>query len=278
MDISKKITNKTFFTRRRKEKMEEKTTYQFEESKNGKAEVEVSGYVSESSKETEKIAKTSSKKIIAVIACAIVAIIATIAIVLLSNGGRDEENDDGASTEDIREVELGFAKGAYRKLNSTGKKCDELIKGIYDAWYFAIYESDECKDFNRAWELSGKLDFEYSEIEDAMAKLGLPITAYYAFEDFNYTVQIVQIVYESRGVYDEIDEDMEYVRTMLKKISTENYEYTEHEDLTSYYSEVLSCLEFIKSPSGSLTQLQNRITSYETNIQTYKNKLSIAYD
>jgi len=258
--------------------MEEKTTYQFEESKNGKAEVEVSGYVSESSKETEKIAKTSSKKIIAVIACAIVAIIATIAIVLLSNGGRDEENDDGASTEDIREVELGFAKGAYRKLNSTGKKCDELIKGIYDAWYFAIYESDECKDFNRAWELSGKLDFEYSEIEDAMAKLGLPITAYYAFEDFNYTVQIVQIVYESRGVYDEIDEDMEYVRTMLKKISTENYEYTEHEDLTSYYSEVLSCLEFIKSPSGSLTQLQNRITSYETNIQTYKNKLSIAYD
>ncbi len=251
--------------------MDENTTYKVEESETAEAEVGTSDF------ET-KNGKKASKKIIAIIACAVVVIIATVALVLLSNKGKDSDNDSGASAEDIREVELGFAKGAYRKLNTTSEKCVELINGIYDAWYFAIYESDECKDYNRGWELSYKLNCKYSEIEDAMEKLGLPITAYYAFEDFNYTVKIVQIIYESRGVYDQIDEDMEYVRTMLKKISSENYEYTEHEDLTSYYSEVLSCLEFIKSPSGSLTQLQNRIANFKTNTSTYKNKLGIAYD
>lgn len=220
-----------------------------------------------------------SKKQIAIFAGVGVAIIAiVIASIFLFGGNKGGSGNDGPSAEAIREVEVGFAETAYSKLNSAAKTTSEVMRGIYGAWYYAIYESDQGKDYNRMFNLADKLGFSYSEIETAVKSLGYSTLNYEIFTDFNKTVKIADAVYEARGTYDEIDGYMDSAKNLLQKISKENYEYTSHAKLTSYYSEVLTCYQFVQSPSGSLVDLKNRITSFESKVGNYKNELSIAFD
>ena len=68
---------------------------------------------------------------------------------------------------------------------------------------------------------------------------------------------------------------MEKAKEALKGVAKDNDCY---EDLMSYYTEMLSFYEFAESPSGSFSGLESTVSSYEKNIQGYKNKLSIYID
>lgn len=227
--------------------------------------------------------KNMSKKQIAIfggIAVAVIAIIIASIILLGGNNGdsSDGSENDGPSAEAIREVELGFAETTYDKLNSAAKTSSEVMRGIYSAWYYAIYESDEGYDFNRIWELADRLDCTYNDIELALTSLGYTVLDYDVFTQFNVTVRIAMYVYESKGKYASIADDMDFAKQLLQKISAENYEYTSHAKLTSYYSEIMTCYQYLESPTGSLTDLKNRILNFETKVSNYKNELSIALD
>lgn len=224
--------------------------------------------------------KKSSKKMI-VIAVAAVVLVVAILIAVFAIGGK---NDSTANTEDterqerIREVEFGFAKGAYENLNSVAKTASKIMDSVYNAWYFAIYEADDYWQEQKASAFASKTGVKYQEVLDAMEKMGYLENWYFtALEDFSSAVWIIIEIYETNEVITAADEDMEYVKAMLQKISSENYEYTKHSELTAYYSSVLSYYEFAKSPSGTLNNLYSTMNSYEAQINTYKNQLSITF-
>ena len=224
--------------------------------------------------------KKSSKKPIIIAVAALVLVIA-ILIAVFAIGGK---NDSTANTEDterqerIREVEFGFAKGAYEKLNSVAKTTGQIMDSVYNAWYFAIYEAEDYWQEQKASAFASKTGVKYQEVLDAMEKMGYLNDWYFtALEDFSKAVWIVLEIYETNGVIAKADEGMEYVKTMLQKISTQNHEYTKHSELTAYYSAVLSYYEFAKSPSGTLKNLTSTMNNYETQINTYKNQLSITF-
>ena len=152
------------------------------------------------------------------------------------------------------------------------------MDSIYNAWYFAIYEAEDYWQEQKASAFARKVGVYYEEVLDAMEKLNyLNDWSFTALEDFSSAVWIVIEVYEAKGVFDEADKGMEYVKTMLQKITSENYEYTKHSELTAYYSAVLAYYEFAKSPSGTLKNLSTTMNTYQTQINTYKNQLSITF-
>jgi hypothetical protein len=228
--------------------------------------------------------KTISTKMIAIIAVAAVAIVAVLALAFGGNrGGETNENgsNDGSSVTDensLKEAQFESANSAYNDIVSASEICIDIMDGIYGAWYFAIYESDDYSGYSLLKAFSNEVGFSTSEITKAMTDLGLSSTSYYALEDFSTAVHIVKQAYKNDGKYTEAENFLSSAKNSLKSVTSEYSDYTGYPTLKSFYSEVSSYLEFASSPSGSFSQVKTTIDNYETKIRTFKNDLSFIFD
>ena len=228
--------------------------------------------------------KQISIKLISIIAVAVVAIVAILAFAL---GGRNDggiiengqNNGNGVTNENTeKETQFAAANSAYNDIVSASEICIDIMDSIYDAWYFAIYESDDYSGYSLLYAFSNKVGFSTSEITDAMIALGLSSTSYYVLEEFNYTVHIVKQAYKNNGKYTEAENYLSSAKESLKSVTSEYSDYTGYPTLKSFYSEVSSYLEFASSPSGSFSQVKTTIDNYETRIRTFKNDLSFIFE
>ena len=120
---------------------------------------------------------------------------------------------------------------------------------------------------------------EYKTVRDSFEKLfDKSYTSTWlkaAIKDVSTGVPLIVQILKDEGVYSSIESEMAKAKEALKGVNKDNECY---EDLMAYYTEMLSFQEFAESPSGSFSGLETTVSTYEKNIQGYKNKLSIYID
>lgn len=209
----------------------------------------------------------------------LISIIITIAMTfssmtLLSTCGSDE-----SKTKSVKE--------AYNSLNKAFTLTSTAMDDIYKSWYFTVYVSGkfDTSGWSGTYYSSINLYYpdyigkKYNSVGDSFEKLfNKSYTAKSlkaVIGDVSTGVALIVQILKDEGVYSAIDSEMEKAKKSLKGVNKNNDCY---EDLMAYYAEMLSFYEFAKSPSGSFSGLESTISSYEKNIQGYKNKLSIYID
>lgn len=175
-------------------------------------------------------------------------------------------------------------KSAYDSLNKAFELTSSAKDVIYKSWHFTVYESGK---YSASGYYYGYIDFAYADYIGV--DYGVVVDAFERVYDKSCTstwfktaisnvstgVPLIVQILKDKGVYSAIDSEMKKTKEVLKGINKNNDCY---EDLMAYYTEMVSFSEFIKSPSGSFSGLENTVSSYEKNILGYKNKLSIYID
>ena len=232
------------------------------------------------------------KKII----CILLAAIMTCSLVACGNGqqnnkntGTNESSKSFETTDNNianKDTQIASAKAAYQDLNATSIACETIIKSIYGAWYFSIYEEDKYLEFSPALAaFSNKTGLNKSVISTAVEKYiedsngvleKTDITRLAVLCGSSSAIKIVISAYAE--VYSNASACLESAKENIKCLTSEYSDVTGYATLKTYYSEVLSYLEFCKSPSGSFKQLGTTIDNYQTNCSKYQNDLSLIFE
>lgn len=193
---------------------------------------------------------------------------------------KEAEAEGETETEvDNQAYEYEQAQKAYAELNKAAELCVQAMDAIYGAWYFSIYEAKfGTSDYKNYDGFEARTGIEYKEIEAAMSSIGLSYDQSYYLTEASYAVKIAQICLINRYTYSDAHAYIDNAKAYIKELTNEYADYTAYPTLKLYYSEISSYLEFIESPSGSFSQLQTTIDTYETNIRTYKNDLSFTLE
>lgn len=181
-----------------------------------------------------------------------------------------------------------YVKTTYEALNKAFTFTSSAMDDIYKSWYFTVYTANkfdssgwggfELQGINTAY--ADAIEREYSTVSQACVDaFNLDWTNRSKFnvviKDVSYSVTLIKQILKNEGIYSSLETEMGKAKGALKNINKDNDCY---EDLMSYYTEMLSFQEFAESPSGSFSELEDTISSYEKNIQGYKNRLSIYID
>jgi len=175
------------------------------------------------------------------------------------------------------------AKKTYDELVAASKICEAIGDAVYSAWYFAIYEADEYTVMS-----DEKVEAFCEEVGISDSDLKKGLKAYKGddfviylpmyLDDFNDAVWIVLFALEENGVISQMDTSLATAKSELKTMTHEYSDYSHYPNLKSFYTQVNSYAEFLKSPSGSFEQLKVTIENYETGIRTYKADLAFVFE
>lgn len=170
------------------------------------------------------------------------------------------------------------AKNAYDKLNQIAALCIDGMDDIYGAWYFGIYDADDCTSSTVLRELSYETSFTSSELEAALESLGIgSLGPYLMTSDWQYCLYAVEEAHVIRGTYDNIDTLLAETQAILQTLTETYSDYEYYPKLKEYYSKVSSYAAFFKSPTGSFKQLADTINDYENNIRTYQSDIGFLF-
>ena len=171
------------------------------------------------------------------------------------------------------------AKECYNYLAEAHEICDDLLGDIYNAWYFALYEADDCSEFNAQSEFLNSLKF-YNDIETTPEKNKFSLKIAYQIQEMgsntdiyylsnpNAVLSLVKYMYSDKIT--RANELLSSANITLKSILENQEGYS---TLKSYYLELKSCLDFCQSPDTSFEQLGTTRADYQKNLNEYKNEL-----
>ena len=220
---------------------------------------------------------------LAKILSAILALCLVLTLFVACNSDEIQTNDDKPKRDDSESV-----KEAYNSLNNAFTLTSTVMDDIYKSWYFTVYTANkfdssgwggfELQGINTAY--ADAIGREYGVVSQACVDaFNLDWTNRSKFnavvKDVSYSVALIKQILKNEGIYSYIEVEMQKAKDALKDVNKDNDCY---EDLMEYYTEMLSFKEFAESPSGSFSGLESTVSSYEKNIQGYKNKLSIYID
>lgn len=220
---------------------------------------------------------------------AILALCLALTLFAACDSNESKTNDDKSKTEEsTKKDDSESVREAYNSLNKAFTLTSAVMDDIYKSWYFTVYTTNkfdssgwggfELQGINTAY--ADAIGREYGVVSQACVDaFNLDWTNRSKFKavikDVSYSVALIKQILENEGTYSYIEVEMEKAKDALKDVNKDNDCY---EDLMAYYTEMLSFQEFAESPSGSFSGLENTVSSYEKNIQGYKNKLSIYID
>lgn len=214
-------------------------------------------------------------------------IIMTLSSMALLSACNSDKSKNPKTKENTKNDDSESVKEAYNSLNKAFTLTSAAMDDIYRSWYFTVYVSGKFDTSGWCGSYYSHIDIyypdyigrEYKTVRDSFEKLfDKSYTAKWlkaAIKDVSTGVPLIVQILKDEGVYSAIDTEMEKAKGALKGVNKDNDCY---EDLMAYYTEMLSFQEFAESPSGSFSGLESTVSSYEKNIQEYKNKLSIYID
>lgn len=168
------------------------------------------------------------------------------------------------------------AKAAYDKLNEAAQLCIDGMDDIYGAWYFGIYEADDCTSRNLYNEFALKTPhFMSSQLKDAADLLG--VSDYTVMSDWQYCLYVVEAAIVTKGTYVEVDNLLSDAQKIMQTLTDEYDDYEYYPKLKEYYAKVSSYAEFFKNPTGSFKQLADTINDYENGIRTYQTDVGFLF-
>ena len=168
------------------------------------------------------------------------------------------------------------AKAAYDKLNEEAEICSSGMDDIYGAWYFGIYDADDCSTYTLYIEFASNTP-HLSSIELEAAATTLGISEYEAKSDWQYCLYIAEAAIIAKGSYVSIDTLLSEAQTIMQALTDTYGDYEYYPKLKEYYSKVSSYAEFFENPSGSFKQLADTINDYENSIRTYQTDIGFLF-
>lgn len=175
---------------------------------------------------------------------------------------------------------------AYCGLTDAHSSCVEIMNAIYDAWYFAIFDSYDYFDVQSCFDaFLTKTGLEYNEALTALNTLVTPdgqteptgAQQLSGLCSFDTTIYIVVLVYYQNGTFSNIDSDISTAKEALQLMTGTYADYTGYNELRTYFSEITSCLEYCKYPTGSFNSFKELKSTYENNLRKYKNDLNLYF-
>lgn len=205
----------------------------------------------------------------------------------------DHNYQDGVcamcQAEDPVSTQIKKGKLIYDKLNAINSISDQQSSSVYDAWYFAIYESDEddylfnvgiaIQDF--ATSVGMKKSDIIKAINQYLDSLGQDKTdmARLAVLSTNSgAVNTVLIAYDNTGINEVVASSFAEVKALLKEMDPAYENQTYYSILKDYYSDSLAYYDFVTSPTGSFSQLSTTLNGHTSKLTEHMNDLSFIYE
>jgi len=169
------------------------------------------------------------------------------------------------------------AKEAYTQIAAANVLCQQGVRGIYNAWYYSIFNLEDYfgSDERHLSALASKTGVSVGDLKKAMEKLDW--TMIYVTLDSSHVIKTVMTAFEVNGVTDNIDKALSEAQKCLKALDDTYSDTKYYPVLKSYYSSVKAYVDFYKNPSGSMRQMQDTISEYESNIAVEEKKAEVLF-
>ena len=182
------------------------------------------------------------------------------------------------SDKDSKKAAKKAAKKAYKKLNTAADKCDEIAATVDGAWYFYVYLSDDydMSDYEEVVEDFSKntgipKSFILQELEANGLDEESAFLYYMFFQDLDCCLGVVEKYYEDKGAFTATENNINKAKNFIKKAGKKSSYY---KTLKKYFVTVQNYFNFVKSPTGSYSELEANINGYKKSIEEYKATLS----
>ena len=187
-------------------------------------------------------------------------------------------------------MSINAAKEAYKEITEAANLTNSGLADNYSAWNWGIngdidfyYDiaKDDAKQKGEDYlitfmaglirrELPNIGVAEWDEFTEGLKELGW--TGKEFVDEWSNCVHFVVYMYEKLGLVDELDSRLESASTIINDLDPSSAYYN---DLKDYLAAVKKRAEFIKSPSGSLTQLSSTISEFREELAESQAKLDI---
>lgn len=200
------------------------------------------------------------------------------------SSSRQQPGSSSNNKEKERQLEAG--NSAFLDINQAAQATGQIADTIYQAWYFAIYESKDYTDYSslltRYCRKTGLGSNDVTSAVDALLSTmgyepGNDLHRCVLLRTNSGAVDVVISIYTAKGWFDSIGDSLESAQENISSLSKDYDEYTDRETLRLYYSEAWAYYNFVLSPTGSFSTLENTINTYENNLRKYNNQLAFTY-
>lgn len=205
----------------------------------------------------------------------------------------DHNYQDGVcamcQAEDPIAKQINTGKTVYEMLNAINAISNQQASSVYEAWYFAIYESDNdayISNMNLALSsFASSVGLKKSVIVDAIDQQ----LKGFGWETSNINrlsvigtnsgaISTVLIAYENTGINEVVAFNFAEVKALLKEMDPAYENQTYYSILKDYYSDSLAYYDFVTSPTGSFSQLSTTLNGHTSKLTEHMNDLSFIYE
>lgn len=193
----------------------------------------------------------------------------------------DARTSYDAILEDNKKQVLGEnSKSIYENLNSASSICKMYMQSIYDAWHYGVYDSKDGMKWanDKAGSFLTHMSFNISYVDEQELieawfsrnpDQDRETSKFYTM-DFNYCIYFVQLALEDKGVYTQLDNNLNEAQKSLQEMAEQYGDSENYIKLKEYYVKVKAYADFFKSPTGSLAELASTMSGYEKDIDNAK--------
>ena len=186
---------------------------------------------------------------------------------------------------DPKAAQVTNAEIAYTNLLIAEGYCDMFSSMIYDAWYFAIYKSDDYTSGSKAISAFSKSvgineSLVTAGVDSYLNKVGYSITDLHrcaVISTNSGALYVVDYALSNNDGFANAKECLDDAKTLIKSLDANYASVNAYSELSSYYSAVSSYFDFCYSPNGSFSQLSASLNSYRANCEASRNKCDIYF-
>lgn len=180
-----------------------------------------------------------------------------------------------AKTQISKKKQKSLEKKAERCLDIASEDCKEVMNTIYNSWYFQVYKAGNYHNSYILTPYSKATGIPESEVKRIIGEIyGREADEYdipTAIQILETNIDIVMKYYYEQGTYDEIYENLSNAKNYIKQLPNKK---SKKKLLQKYYNATNKYYKFVKSPSGSFSELNNKRDSFNEKVDDCKEELS----
>ena len=195
----------------------------------------------------------------------------------------DHKYEDGKCTmcesKDPKAEQISNATAAYGMLLLAEGYCDLFSEMIGDAWYFAIYKSDDYYTGDSAISaFSSYVGIEKALVQEGvdsyLTKLGYTTSSTYraaALSTNSGALYVVDYALTKNETFKNAKDCIDSAKKYIGKLDSSYSSVNAYTEVVAYYSAVSTYFDFCCSPSGSYSQLSSTLSTFRNNCATNRN-------
>lgn len=163
------------------------------------------------------------------------------------------------------------AKQAYDLIESAESLCKSGMSIISAAWHFGIWDAPECDLDAVMEELSARIGFEVSFIEENGGYTADElVNGDGTYDGWEFCLMTAENCLSAAEAYASVNEALDTARDMIRELPND---YVNYQGLRDYYTKVAAYASYFEDVTGSYNDLTEAMSDYENDIQSAKEPL-----